>query len=169
MKLLAKTNTYYLIFLVILAPVMIAVDYYLIRYIINDEVNEKLIHESERIKYYLAKEGEIPRSNYLFDLTPMEEASPNLNRFNDTLIFESYAERLIPYRTYEFSAQVGAEKLKVSLRHLLLEMNKLILWLFAATTFILILLATGLFFINHKIFNWTLSRKRLHNYQFCKQ
>ncbi|MCB9350989.1 MAG: HAMP domain-containing histidine kinase [Lewinellaceae bacterium] len=117
-------------------------------------MNEILKHESERIKFQLEKEGELPHSSYMFDSTPVDETSTPFSQFNDTLIFETYADKLIPYRTYEFTALVGTERLKISLRHILLEMNELILGLFAATTLILMLLATGLFFISQKISEW---------------
>lgn len=154
MKLLARINIYYLIFLIALAPVMITVDYYLIRYIVNEEVNTMLKHESERIKYYLEREGEMPNTNLGYQMVSFDETSPSLNRFRDTLIFEAYSGKFMPYRIYEFSASDGNKAFSISLKYVLLEMNELILWLFAATTFILILLATGLFFINQKISRW---------------
>lgn len=154
MKLLAKSNTYYLIFLLSLAPVMIAVDYYLIRYIVNVEVNEILKHESKRIQFYFEKEKEIPHSSFIFSKEFVDGSSLGINQFSDTLIFEDYANRFIPYRTYEFTVLVGNENMKISLKHILLEMNELILWLFAATSLIIILLIAGLFFINKKISKW---------------
>ena len=154
MKLLAKTNAYYLIFLITLAPVMITVDYYLISYLVNEEVNTILKHESERLKYYLEKDGEMPQANLGFHTAFLDEEFSGPDRFRDTLIFESYSGKLIPYRVYEFSAPVRGEKLNISLRYILLEMNELISWLFAATTLIIILLATGLFFINQQISRW---------------
>ena len=154
MKLLVKTNTYYLVFLLSLAPVMIAVDYYLIRYIVNEEVNEILIHERERIQFYLQQEQEIPPSSFIFNKQLVEQPAVGLNQFSDTLIFEDYANKLIPYRTHEFTVLVGTENYQISLKHVLLETNELISWLFIATCLILILLITGLYFINKKISKW---------------
>ncbi len=174
MKLVTKTNTYYLIFLLLLAPLMIAADYYLIRYIVNNEVNEILKHESERIKFHLVKEGELPRSNYMSDIKPVGKTSSTLSQYSDTLIFEAYADKLIPYRIYEFTALVGTERVKITLKHILLEMNELILWLFVITVLILILLATGLFFINQKISKWVWkpffrNLSKLKNYDITKK
>ncbi len=174
MKLSTKTNTYHLLFLIVLAPVMIAADYFLIRHVVNEEVNEILEHESERILFHLQKGSEIPNSNYLFEVTPLRKNAPSLNQFTDTLIYEAYAERLIPYRTYQFSADVDGEKLSISLRHVLLAMNELILWLFAVTTIILILLAAGLFYINHRISKWAWkpfhrNLSKLRNYDISKK
>ena len=73
MNLVRKTNTYYLYFLVLLFPIMIAVDYYLIQYSVNNEVNEVLLHESERIDYSPRKRWALPTSNYLFKKKPVSE------------------------------------------------------------------------------------------------
>lgn len=161
MKLLIKTNQFYFIFLLLVSPAMIAVDYYLIQYIVNSEVNEILAHESQRIQFHLQQEGELPQSNYIFDVRPVMESLPSGKRIVDTLIFDAYSNKLIPYRKYDFTVQTESEKLNVSLSHILLEMNELIVWLFAATALILILLATGLFFINRKIAKW--AWKPFHN------
>jgi signal transduction histidine kinase len=155
MKLLLKTSSYYLIFLIILAPVMIIVDYYLIHYLINKEVNTILVHEGERIQYYLSQQDEIPSSVYWHSKNLRKDtAAYPLRSFRDTLINEAYFGRIIPYRIYEFSASGENEQYNIVLRYRLLEMNELIRWLFAATTLIIILLAVGLFIINDKISRW---------------
>lgn len=174
MNLVTKANTYYLIFLVFLLPVMVAVDYYLIQYIVNNEVDKILKHESERINFDLKEKGELPPSNYLFDTTPVNEDSPVPNRFRDTLIYEAHADTLIPYRTYEFTSLVGSQRVRISLKHILLEMNELILWLFAITTLVLLLLVTGLFFINQRIHKWAWkpffeNLSKLQNYDITKK
>lgn len=174
MKLFAKTNKYYLIFLLLLTPVMIAADYYLIQYIVNTEVNEILVHESERIKSQFEEKGEIPHSNYFLNTVPVEKTSSTLSQFKDTLVFEPYTDELIPYRIYEFTVLVGTERLRISLQHVLLEMNELILWLSAATALILILLMIGFSFINQRISKWAWkpffrNLSKLKNYDITKK
>lgn len=154
MKLLIKTNQFYFIFLLLLFPVMIAVDYYLIRYLVNKEVNEILRHEGERLLFHIEKEGGLPPSGYIFDTLQVGETTHLPGRLIDTLIYDAYANESIPYRKYEFTARVGDENLKISLRHILLEMNKLSWWLFMATALVLVLMVMGVFFINQKIYTW---------------
>ena len=96
----------------------------------------------------------VPHSNYVFDINPVNKDYLALNVFRDTLIYEAYADKLIPYRTYEFTSMVDSQKVRVSIRHILLEMNELIIWLFVTTTLIILLLVTGLFFINQGIYKW---------------
>ncbi|RKN79671.1 sensor histidine kinase [Ulvibacterium marinum] len=157
MNLVRKTNTYYLIFLAFLFPIMVTVDYYLIQYIVNSEVEEILLHESERINFHLVEEGTFPASNYLFETTPVSEDIAFSPKFKDTLFYEAYADKRIPYRTYEFIAQVHSQNVRISLKHVLLEINELILLLFVTTTLVLLVLVTGLFFINQKIYRWAWS------------
>ena len=154
MKLLTKTNKFYLIFLLLLSPIMIAVDYGLIRYFVNKEVNEILEHESERIKYHLETKKELPHSSYIFETIPVKDTFQSVSRFRDTLIFDTSANKSIPYRKYDFVANIGNEKTKISLKHVLLEAQELIIWLFVSTAFILVLMVVGLFFINQKISRW---------------
>lgn len=154
MKLVRKTNTYYLIFLVFLFPVMFGVDYFLIQYIVNNEVEEILLHERERIEYHLSRDVAFPESNYLLETTLLNGDFAPERQFRDTLIFEAYADKQLPYRTYTFTSSVGSQPVKVTLRHVLLEMPELIWLLFATTSLIILLLMSGLYLINRKIYTW---------------
>jgi signal transduction histidine kinase len=154
MKLLTKTNQFYFIFLLLIAPVIITVDYFLIRHFVNSEVNEILKHEGERIKYHLNREGVFPDYTYLLDTTLIQAPSSSSYNLKDTLIFDAYANEFIPYREYEFTTLVGNDTLGISIRHVLLEMNKLILWAFVSTVLVFIIMVSGVFFINQKISKW---------------
>ncbi len=154
MNLVRKTNRYYILFLLFLFPIMVAVDYYAIQFFVNFEVNDVLLHESRRIEYHLRQNDSLPVSTYVYDIKREPEHHNLQDRFGDTLVFEAYADKQIPYRTYQFTVAEGPQRMRISLRHVLLEMNELILWLFTTTTLILIFLATGLFFINQRIYQW---------------
>ncbi len=154
MNLVRKTNTYYLIFLAFLFPVMVVVDYFLIQYVVNSEVEEILLHEQERINFHLDGNGKLPSSNYLFETSTIDEAAVFTPQFKDTLLYEGYAGKYIPYRTYAFTSTVDSQPVKITLKHVLLEINELIWLLFIATSFIILLLVLGLYFINQKVYKW---------------
>ena len=154
MKLVRKTNTYYLVFLIFLVPVMVAVDYFMIKKLVNNEVEEVLLHERERIEYYLAREGVVPNSNYLFEIVPLDDGPEMTSAFKDTLMFEAFAEKKMPYRIYSFSSTIESRQVKISLKHALLEINELIWLLFLSTSLIILILLTGLYYINRKIYKW---------------
>ena len=117
MNLVRKTNTYYLIFLAFLFPVMVVVDYFLIQYVVNSEVEEILLHEQERINFHLDGNGKLPSSNYLFETSTIDEAAVFTPQFKDTLLYEGYAGKYIPYRTYAFTSTMDAQPVKITLKH----------------------------------------------------
>jgi signal transduction histidine kinase len=133
---------------------MIAVDYFVIQHLVNKEVEEILLHEQERIEFHLARDGVVPDSNYLFEITPVGEDFEITKAFKDTVLFEAYADKRIPYRTFNFTSTIDSQPVKISLKHVLLEINELIWLLFLSTNFIIFLLVTGLYFINRKIYKW---------------
>ncbi|MEM8926618.1 MAG: HAMP domain-containing sensor histidine kinase [Bacteroidota bacterium] len=154
MKLIKKTNKYYLIFLVILFPIMVVVDYYVIQLAVNYEVEDILLHEQERIQYNLAQNRTLPHSNYLMETEPLNVNYRSAEVFRDTLIYEAYAKKNVPYRLYSFTVSKGQQPLKITLKHVLLEINELIRWLFIATSLIMLLLGIGLYFMNRRIYQW---------------
>jgi len=157
MKLVKKTNTYYLLFLFLLFPVMIVVDYSLIQYIVNSEVEEILLHERERIDFNLSRDGTLPPSNYMFEATPLPKGTSLRTQFKDTTFFEAYANKSLPYRTYTYATSAGERPLKITLKHVLMEIHELIWLLFLTTSFIIVLLVTGFYFVNRKIYKWAWS------------
>tara|TARA_E500000318_G_scaffold82439_1_gene77804 strand:- start:3473 stop:4726 length:1254 start_codon:yes stop_codon:yes gene_type:complete len=154
MNLVKKTNTHYLIFLALLFPIMILMDYYLIQYLVNNEVDDILLHERERIDFHLKNDGALPPSNYLFKTEVMDNGSVPFEKFKDTLIYEAYADKKVPYRTYAYRSSINSLPVKVTLKHVLLEINELIWLLFLTTSFIILLLILGLYFINRKTYEW---------------
>ncbi|MEM8509274.1 MAG: HAMP domain-containing sensor histidine kinase [Bacteroidota bacterium] len=154
MNLVKKTNAHYLILLAFLFPIMMVVDYFLIQYIVNSEVEEILLHEQERVFFHLEKDGALPPSNYLFEITPDEEEGLVTPAFKDTVFYEEYAGKHIPYRTYTFPASLNSQPVKITLKHALLEIKELIWLLFLGTSFVIFLLMLGIYFINQKIYKW---------------
>lgn len=154
MKLLTKTNTYSLLFLLLLAPAMMAVDYYLIQSLVITEVDELLKHECARIQFNLDTSGEFPRSDFLMDTTHLLGTASAPARFQDTLLYEAYADKYIPYRVGTCTVSAAPNSIRVFLRYQLWEMNELIVWLFISTTLVLLLVAGGLYVIHYRVAKW---------------
>ncbi len=155
MKLLNKTNRAYLILVSLIFPLMILADYFLIVYLVNREVNELLTHERQRIEYHMGSQEPSQSSDYVFSveqLTSTRETHPS--KYRDTLIYDAMRDQMVPYRLYEFSIPQETGQTRVVLRHILLEPQALIVWLFAYTALIMFLLALGIFFINQRIYRW---------------
>jgi signal transduction histidine kinase len=154
MKLVRKTNTYYLLFLLLLFPVMVVVDYALIQFIVNSEVEEILLHESQRIEFRLSEDGALPASSYILGSAPLGKAQVTEPQFRDTAIFEGYAEKQLPYRTYTFTTSAGGEPMQITLKHLMPDLREWIWLLFVSTSLIILLLVAGFYLINRKIYQW---------------
>ena len=154
MRLLAKTNRYYLVFIIMLFPLMMVVDYYVIKHYVYSEVNEMLLHEADRLTYHFRDRGFFPKSNYIIDTAVQHVDIPVKEAYADTIFYEAYTDQRIPYRTYQFAIPQENQQVVVKLRHVLLEMQELIGWVFASTALIILLLALGLFLINRQISRW---------------
>ncbi len=155
MKLLYKTNRAYLILVSLLFPLMILADYYLIVYLVNREVNELLRHEGQRIKYNWGTVPPFQSSDYVLGTYPQYEVQlTRTNHYRDTLIYDNMKDDMVPYRLYEFTVPDAKGNTRVVLKHILLEPQALIVWLFGYTALIMFLLAVGIFLINQRIYRW---------------
>lgn len=157
MNLIRKTNTYYLIFLALVFPLMLLADYLVIKYIVQMEVEEILLHESDRINFYLSRDGTMPPSDYLESVQPLKQGYLPQRQFRDSAIYDAYAGKQVPFRTYTFTSEDGREPLLITLKHVSVEINKMIWLLFITTSAVILLLGLGLYFINRKIYEWTWS------------
>ena len=117
----------------------------------NKEVNEILVSESDRIRYHLKTVKSLPKSSYIVETMTVPNNFKITNAFGDTLIFDTYFNSSIPYREFDFVVNIDDQRILVSLRHVLLEPNKLVWWVFWSTALVMLLLVLGLFFINQKI------------------
>jgi signal transduction histidine kinase len=151
MKLLSKTNRYYLVFHALFSLITIAVFYYAIQHMVYDDIDKKLKYESERINLYVQQNDRLPGSNYIYEITPLDSLFPDTAIFKDTLIYEIYDRELIPYREYEFTTAGNSARYKITLRNILLDTDDLFIGLFVTTSIIFLLMITGLFFVNRQI------------------
>lgn len=152
MKLLTKTSRYYLALLAIASVFSIALLYVAIQYMVYQDVDKELQYEGERIAFYLQDKGEIPRSNYIYQIDTIRGNAGNTGSFRDTLIYEAYDEEMIPHRQYRFYASTtGTKQFRITLRSRLLDRNDLAVTLFISISIIFLVLMTGLFLVNRSV------------------
>lgn len=174
MNLIEKINRRYILFLGLIFPIMICADYFLIKYFIDNEVEEVLLHEEQRINFHLEKNGTLPTSNYMYKSTQVENEAVANSKFVDTLFYEAYEDRYIPYKTYTFISSTDSLRFDVSLRHVLLDVNELLWLLFIITTITILFLIIGLYMINQRIYRaeWNpflQNLSRLNSYDFSQK
>ena len=146
MKLLARTNRYY-IFFSIITYFIVAVSFYgVLEYMIYNEVDHRLIVESKDFEHFVQTQGYWEESCYFVEdkisLKPYS-ANPGFKPFfKDTLLHNRYDQvNPVPFREYNFLHNIAGDVYKVSIRKSLIESKQLIQII---TVVMLILLSVGL-------------------------
>lgn len=146
MKLLAKTNRSYIYFSLFIFLFVGLAFYWLIEYVIYQDVEERLKVERKDFENFVEAEGEWEESCYFvenkIELAAVADTLQPLVAFKDTIFFNRYDNEYVPFREHNFYAMVGPQPYRVSIRKSLIESNKL---LTVITTSMLGLLSIGLF------------------------
>lgn len=112
MKLLTIANRYYLFAFLGVFAVGSLLAFFILRSIINHEFNEKLFAEREQLIYELHTYDDLKETYYLNigDKIEVEEVAedPQLaGHLRDTVMYDQYEHREMPYRILTFSDQIN--------------------------------------------------------------
>jgi signal transduction histidine kinase len=146
-KLLARTNLYYIFFSVVTYFIVAGSFYMVVEYLIYQEVDERLVVERRDFEHFIARHGYWEESCYFVEdkitLRPVEAGMSvaSLPVFKDTVLYNRYNNELVPFREYSFVNIIGDGEYKVSIRKSLIESRYL---LEVITVVMLILLSVGL-------------------------
>lgn len=145
MKLLARTNRYYIFFSIITYAIVAGSFYVIVEYLIYKEVDERLEVERKDFEHFIETHGYWDESCYFVeDKISLEAVSINANvvpSFRDTLMINRYSNELVPFREYRFFNQLKDQAYIVSIRKSLIESNQLLQFI---TVVMLIALSIGL-------------------------
>lgn len=130
MKLLSRTNLYY-IFFSGLTYIIIAGSFYLVvKDMIYKEVEARLVVERHDFEHFIQLHGVWDESCYFVEnkisIFPVADTLAVFPVFKDTLLFNRYNQQRVPFREYSFYSQIGTSPYKVSIRKSLIESNKLL-------------------------------------------
>lgn len=130
MKLLARTNAYYLFFSLITA-IIIAGGFYLVMvYVVYRDVEERLAVErrdfEEFIRTHRPAQGDISFVEGKILLLKLTDSVEIATPFKDTLLYDRYNDQMVPFREYSFISSIGPDRYKVSIRKSLIEPNRLL-------------------------------------------
>ncbi|MEQ9440511.1 MAG: HAMP domain-containing sensor histidine kinase [Cyclobacteriaceae bacterium] len=146
MKLLARTNTYYITFSIIAYVALTGVFYVVTEFVIYEEVEARLQVERQDFEYYVAEQGVWEESCYFVEnkiaLQAMPDTLAPLEVFKDTLFANRYDEEIVPFRQYSFYKVINEQPYKVSIRKSLIESNTLLTFI---TLTMVVLLGIGMF------------------------
>lgn len=151
MKLLTKTNYYYLVFTSVLLLAGAVMFYIVIRHIIKEEVGEVLEHELDQYLVKAEKDSAwLTFSKPIeFEINPSQIMGPD--SFRDTLITSDYNGEQIPYLQLTAYRNVRGSLYQITLRESLIESEDMLLGIFFSVLILFALLFLGLFVLNSQI------------------
>ena len=145
MKLLARTNRYYIFFSIITYAIVAGSFYLVVEYLIYKEVDERLEVERKDFEHFIRQHGYWDESCYFVeDKISLELIDPDMDpapTFTDTLMANRYTNEIVPFREYNFVNQLGEQAYMVSIRKSLIESNELLQFI---TIVMLVALSIGL-------------------------
>ena len=108
MKLLVKTNIYYIIFSFVAFIVCGIIFYFVISANISQEVDETLHDKKEHLEKILKKTDSVPDLYYAFDTNTTVNIVPaeKNERFIDTTFYDSEEKEYDSYRILEFTEKI---------------------------------------------------------------
>ncbi|SMD31659.1 Signal transduction histidine kinase [Reichenbachiella faecimaris] len=131
MKLLSLTSRYYFLSIVIILSIGGVFAYYIIKNIVNHEFNEKLLADRQQFLFEWHTYEEIQEVFYLnvgdrisIKELPVGTLAPMTMR--DTLMWDDYEKRILPFRVLRFSDQLDGKNYSVSITKSLLPNEDLI-------------------------------------------
>ena len=129
MKLLTKTNRVYLSFSVGIYLLTALAFYGIIKYVIYDEVESRLLVEKRDFETYIRVHNAWSGSCYFVEnkigVVPVRQRTP-IEDFKDTLILNRYDHELVPFRQLTFYAPIQGTDYRVSIRKSLIQSYRLI-------------------------------------------
>ena len=145
MKLLARTNRYYIFFSIITYAIVAGSFYIVVEYLIYKEVDQRLEVERKDFEHFIETHGYWDESCYFVEdkisLEPTSLLVPATPSFRDTLMINRYSNELVPFREYRFFNKFGDRAYLVSIRKSLIESNELLQFI---TVVMLVALSVGL-------------------------
>lgn len=155
MKLLEKTSRIYLLAsLVIYLAVGIAF-YWIIKYMIYDEVESRLKVERRDFETYVKTHDTWSDNSYFvenkIEVIPVSGRIRNEVIFKDTMILNRYEESLDPFRQLTFYTFIGGSPYRVAIRKSMIQSYKLIEAISATMITFLGLLMFGMFFFHRRL------------------
>ena len=145
MKLLARTNRYYIFFSIVTYAIVAGSFYVVVEYLIYKEVDQRLEVERKDFEHFIKTHGYWDESCYFVEdkinLAPVDINSTVAPSFRDTLMINRYSNELVPFREYRFLNKLGQHAYVVSIRKSLIESNELLQFI---TIVMLVALSIGL-------------------------
>jgi len=144
-KLLARTNRYYIFFSIVTYAIVAGSFYIVVEYLIYKEVDQRLEVERKDFEHFIQTHGYWDESCYFVEdkisLRMVDAGFSQAPSFRVTLMSNRYSNEIVPFREYRFVNKLGDKIYEVSIRKSLIESNELLEFI---TIVMLVALSVGL-------------------------
>jgi signal transduction histidine kinase len=149
LKLLEKTSRIYLLVSLFIYLAVGIAFYWIITFMIYDEVESRLMIEKRDFETYIRSNNTWTSNSYFvenkIEIVPVFGKFENKTAFTDTLIYNKYEESMDPFRQLTFYTLIGGSPYRVAIRKSIVESYKLIEAISAAMVTFLALLMISMF------------------------
>lgn len=154
MRLLEKTNRIYLLFSVILYLATALAFYGIIKWLIYDEVENRLLVEKRDFQLYIQHYGWTANSYFVENKIEVELGrvpSGFKESFKDTLIEDRYTQKLVPFRQLTFYESIKGIEHRVSIRKSMIQSYRLMEAITFTMATVLALLLAGTYWFQDRL------------------
>ncbi|SMB95251.1 histidine kinase [Hymenobacter roseosalivarius DSM 11622] len=152
MKLLAKTNRYYLLLTTVLFALASVVLYYGLFRALTQEVDEQLSNRRLYLENRIRRKQTLPISPFEYQM----DVSDRHQRpgYGDTLLLDPQEQEMVPHRQLTFPLRVAGQRRWVTLRKSLVETEDVLAVVLGVMVSVLGLLLLGVILINRWLADW---------------
>ena len=119
MKLLNKTNEYYIAVGIALLFVGSFVVAQRVLYLVNKEINERLIYEKNDIESQISNQPQIANAGIIFgdrvEVTPIERFHTTFVQLKDTVRYDPHQEHMVSYRQLLYEKEINKKFYKIKI------------------------------------------------------
>ncbi len=154
MRLLEKTNRIYLLFSVILYLATALAFYGIIKWLIYDEVENRLLVEKRDFQLYIQHYGWTANSYFVENKIEVELGrmpSGFQETFKDTLIEDRYTQKLVPFRQLTFYESIKGVEHRVAIRKSMIQSYRLMEAVTFTMATVLALLLAGTYWFQDRL------------------
>jgi signal transduction histidine kinase len=151
MKLLRKTSRTYLIISASAFIVAGVIIYFVISFLLEDDLNENLRSDRQSIIKTIEKDNSIPYYYPFVEVRKVPGQTIQPASASDTLLYDDTEKERIPFRQISSVELINGEKYLIIVRDTLLERSDLLMIIGAVIGVVFVLLNIGLYFINRKL------------------
>ena len=152
MKLLTKTNRYYLLLTTVLFALASVVLYYGLYGALRNEGGEQLLNRRLYLERYVADSARLPANPFQDQMSVSYQ--PRRLGYDDTLLLDPLEQEMVPHRQLTFAVRVRGQKQWVTLRKSLVETEDVLTVVLGVMLSVLLLLLLGVVLINRWLAHW---------------